>query len=143
MTDQDNTEETHPFAGMGSRAHEADAARTRELERQRWQSGLRRTHEPTPPTDAEIRAKLGPGARVVSSVGGTPTGGWERLAARAHEAQRDGAQRDADSYRSSAHLDPDDLAAENRTHGPAVSIAKAEPLGIKDSGIDPDMRRAR
>ncbi len=100
-----------------SDADPAERARETEL----YRAAVRRTSAGRPHSDAVVRERLGAGARVVSSTGSSPGGGWEQLARRAQLANV--GMDEADGYRG-RHFDPDSIDAENRQFGPAVTVAK-------------------
>jgi hypothetical protein len=121
MTDQPTTTAppAEPEPLCGNRDFDAAGRAQAARETAEWRAAVHRAYYEPPDTDAEIRARLGPEARVVGTFGGTPTGGWERMAARARLANVS-----SGDARPSPYHDPDSAEAENRRLGPAVTVAK-------------------
>jgi hypothetical protein len=106
---------------LGNFDHDAAGRREAARERDEWLAATQRSAYAQALTDDEVRRRLGPDARVVSSVGRTPVAGWEQLAADAQLAHVG-----SDSPRPS-RLDPDTVQAEDRRLGKSVSVGKFGP----------------
>jgi hypothetical protein len=112
MTEQTKGQiDPEAFRGLGSRAASERGRRERERETALWRSHLHRSYEDDQPVgEARVRAVLGPEAQVIGNGG---AGAWEKLAARAHQAQNVRPSGDIDySDEAFPGFDPDDLQNE-------------------------------